>query len=167
MYKRQHQACPRFALEELPITGAYFSDRSQEIGMVEVMIAADSGLVGKTVIEAALRTRFHLTLVGLRRGQKAIEGGHLSEPLKVGDTLLLIGSWKDIDRLPVSYTHLVRLLYRYYFSKLELEGFRLRPDGSRKNPCLIVAMPVARCFRSLRNDRDCEGFSRQSLSNYG
>ena len=104
-----HQACPRFALEELPLTGAYFSDRSQEIGMVEVMIAADSGLVGKTVIEAALRTRFHLTLVGLRRGQKAIEGGHLSEPLKVGDTLLLIGPWKDIGRLQSDRSDLVLL----------------------------------------------------------
>lgn len=104
-----HQACPQYALEEMPLTGAYFSDRSQEIGMAEVMIAADSSLVGKTVIEAGFRTRFRLTLVGLRRGQKAIEGGHLSEPLKVGDTLLLIGPWKEISRLQSDRSDLVLL----------------------------------------------------------
>ena len=104
-----HQACPQYALEEMPLTGAYFSDRSQEIGMAEVMIAADSSLVGKTVIEAGFRTRFRLTLVGLRRGQKAIEGGHVSEPLKVGDTVLLIGPWKDIDRLQSDRSDLVLL----------------------------------------------------------
>jgi len=104
-----HQACPQFALEELPLTGVYFSDRSQEIGMVEVMVAADSILVGKTVIEAGFRTRFHLTLVGLRRGQKAMDGGQLSEPLKVGDTLLLIGPWKAIGRLQSDRSDLVLL----------------------------------------------------------
>ena len=42
------------ALEALPLSGAYFSDRSQEIGMAEVMVAADSELVGKTVVDAAV-----------------------------------------------------------------------------------------------------------------
>ena len=73
------------------------------------MIAADSSLVGKTVIEAGFRTRFRLTLVGLRRGQKAMEGGHLSEPLKVGDTLLLIGPWKEISRLQSDRSDLLLL----------------------------------------------------------
>lgn len=67
-----HRASPQFALEELPLTGAYFSDRSEEIGMAEVMVAPDSSLVGKTVIEAGFRSRFRLTLVGLRRGQTAM-----------------------------------------------------------------------------------------------
>jgi di/tricarboxylate transporter len=56
----------RFALEALPLTGAYFSDRAQEIGMAEVMVAADSELVGKTVVDAEFRTRYRLTVIGLR-----------------------------------------------------------------------------------------------------
>ena len=32
-----------FALEALPLSGAYFTDRSQEIGMAEVIAAADLG----------------------------------------------------------------------------------------------------------------------------
>ena len=89
----------RFALEELPLTGGYFSDRSQEIGMAEVMVAADSELVGETVVEADFRDRFRLSVIGLRRGQAAIERGLLDEPLRIGDTLLVIGPWNAIERL--------------------------------------------------------------------
>ena len=104
-----HKACLRLALDELPLTGAYFSDRSQEIGMAEVMVAADSSLVGKTVIEAGFRTHFRLTVVGLRHGQIATVAGHLTEVLRVGDTLLLIGPWKEIGRLQSDRSELVLL----------------------------------------------------------
>ena len=60
-----------FALEEMPLSGAYFTDRSQEIGMAEVIVPANSDLVGKTVVEAEFRTRFGLTVIGLRRGSVA------------------------------------------------------------------------------------------------
>ena len=89
----------QYALELLPLTGAYFSDRSQEIGMAEVMVAADSALVGKTLAEARFRTRFGLTAIGLRHGSVAHAGPILSERLRVGDTLLVVGAWKDIERL--------------------------------------------------------------------
>ena len=99
----------RFALEALPLTGAYFSDRSQEIGMAEVMVAVDSELVGKTVVDAEFRTRYRLTVIGLRHGRVALERGLLNEPLRIGDTLLLIGPWKDIERLRSSTTDLLIL----------------------------------------------------------
>jgi len=89
----------QFALELLPLTGAYFSDRAQDIGMAEVMVAAESELVGKTLVEAESRERYRLTVIGLRHGRVAIERGLLSEPLRIGDTLLLIGPWKEIERL--------------------------------------------------------------------
>ncbi len=89
----------QFALEEVPLSGAYFSDRSQEIGMAEVILPPTSDLIGETLVEAKFRTRFGLTVVGLRRGSRAQEHNILSEKLRVGDTLLLIGPWKDIERL--------------------------------------------------------------------
>ena len=103
------EACRRFALEQLPLSGAYFSDRSQEIGMAEAMVAADSNLIGKTVIGADFRNRYRLNVVGLRRGQAALERGHLTEPLRIGDTLLLIGPWKRICKLQSDRTDLVLL----------------------------------------------------------
>jgi di/tricarboxylate transporter len=89
----------RLALEALPLTGAYFNDRAQDIGMAEVMVGADSELAGQTVVDARLRTRFGLTAIGLRHGRVAHEGSLLGETLRIGDTLLVIGRWKDIERL--------------------------------------------------------------------
>jgi len=103
------EACSRLSLEKLPLSGAYFSDRSQEIGMAEAMVAADSCLIGKTVIGSDFRNRYQLNVVGLRRGQTALEHGHLTEPLRIGDTLLLIGPWKRISKLQVDKTDLVLL----------------------------------------------------------
>jgi di/tricarboxylate transporter len=91
----------KFALEEMSLSGAYFSDRSQEIGMAEVILLPNSDVIGKSVIGANFRTRFGLTVVGLRRGIVAASQRLLEETLKVGDTLLLIGPWKDIERLRV------------------------------------------------------------------
>jgi di/tricarboxylate transporter len=89
----------QFVLEEMPLSGAYFADRSQEIGMAEVIVPPTSDLIGQTLVEAEFRTRFGLTVVGLRRGIVAHQGSLLDEALKTGDTLLLIGPWKDIERL--------------------------------------------------------------------
>lgn len=103
------EACVRLALEELPLTGAYFTDRSQQIGMAEVMVAADSSLVGKNLAEADFRGRFQLTVLGLRHGRKVVGRGYASEPLRVGDTLLVIGPWKKIGRLKSDRSDLVLL----------------------------------------------------------
>ena len=43
--------------EMLPLSGDYFTDRSQEIGMAEVMLGTNSDLAGKTVVESRLRSR--------------------------------------------------------------------------------------------------------------
>ena len=46
----------RFAVEALPLgDGSYFTDRSQDIGMVEVILPPDSALVGQTVLKARVR----------------------------------------------------------------------------------------------------------------
>ena len=99
----------KYALEALPLSGEYFTDRSQEIGMAEVMLGANSDLVGKTVVESRFRTRFGLTVIGLRRGSAAEAGSLLNEKLNVGDTLLVIGPWKDIRSLQMDTVNLVVL----------------------------------------------------------
>jgi di/tricarboxylate transporter len=97
----------RYALEELPLTGAYFTDRSQEIGMAEVILPPTSELIGKTVTDADFRTRYRLTVIGLRRGTVAREHGLRNEQLKIGDTLLLIGPWKAIRNLQLDNRDLI------------------------------------------------------------
>ena len=97
----------KFALEELPLSGSYFTDRSQDIGMVEVLLVPTSDLIGKTIVQAKFRSRFGLTVIGLRRGVIAHQAGLLNDALAVGDTLLLIGPWDDIEQLQSANTDLV------------------------------------------------------------
>jgi di/tricarboxylate transporter len=99
----------QFALEAMPLTGAYFTDRSQEIGMAEVMLPANSELIGKTMVNSKFRTRYGLTVIGLRRGREAQTRGLLNEELRLGDTLLLVGPWKAIRNLKSSSKDLVVL----------------------------------------------------------
>jgi di/tricarboxylate transporter len=88
-------------LEVLPLQGGarYFTDRAQEIGMVEAFLPAESSLVGHTLLQARLRSEHGVTAIGLRRGGEAIGSGLLDETLRVGDTLLLFGFWGDIKGL--------------------------------------------------------------------
>jgi di/tricarboxylate transporter len=89
----------QYDLEELPLSGAYFRDRAQEIGMAEVIVPATSELIGRSRPAAELRNRWRLNLVGLRRGEGAIHGNLHEVPLKVGDTLLVVGPWSAIKNL--------------------------------------------------------------------
>jgi di/tricarboxylate transporter len=100
-----------FALEGQPLAvgGRYFRDRSQEIGMVEVIVPTESKLVGQTVLQAEVRSEYGLTVIGLRRGQAVHGRGLLNETLKIGDTLLLVGFWTDIKRVHTERTDLVVL----------------------------------------------------------
>ncbi|MFG1462593.1 SLC13 family permease [Xanthobacter sp. DSM 24535] len=87
-------------VEPLPLgDGDYFSDRSQELGMVEVILPVESRLVGSTVLEARVRSEYQLTVIGLRHGAKVVADDLLHERLKVGDTLLMVGFWSSIGAL--------------------------------------------------------------------
>jgi di/tricarboxylate transporter len=123
----------QFALAALALPGGYFGDRSQEIGMAEVMVAADSGLVGKTVVEAELRTRFGLTAIGLRHGPVPHEGPILAERLRIGDTLLVVARWKDIERLRADDTDLLIL-------NLPVELAEVLPVAGRMVPALLCVV---------------------------
>jgi len=79
--------------------GNYFVDRSQEIGAAEVILPAESRLIGRTVLEARIRSEYGLTVIGLRHGSQVVVHDLLEERLKIGDILLLIGFWSDIREL--------------------------------------------------------------------
>ncbi len=88
-------------LEPRPLSeiGNYFADRSQEIGAAEVILPAESALIGQSVREARIRSEYDLTVIGLRHGSNVAVDDLLNERLKLGDTLLLIGFWSDIRDL--------------------------------------------------------------------
>lgn len=98
-----------YGLKPLPLSGNYFTDRSQEIGMAEVMLPASSGLIDKTVVETGFRDQYGLAVIGLKRGRTAFHGSIVNEKLVLGDTLLLIGPWRAIRRLKTEFNDLVLL----------------------------------------------------------
>ncbi|MDX1944797.1 MAG: SLC13 family permease [Pirellulaceae bacterium] len=88
-----------YGLIGLPLAGAYFTDRSQEIGMAEAIVPAMSDLVGRSVVAAEFRSRFGLTAIGLIRGGQPHAGSLRNVNIKLGDSLLLIGPWEKIEDL--------------------------------------------------------------------
>ncbi len=93
--------CRELMLEVLPLDalGGYFTDRQNEIGMVEVILPAESPFIGMTVEGAMLRFTHNLAVIGLRHGRDVVTTGLRKERLRLGDTLLLCGFWSDIVRL--------------------------------------------------------------------
>lgn len=99
----------RLGLRPLVLTGNYFGDRSQEIGMAEVLISPYSRLVGKTVVEARFRSLYDLALIGIRRAREALDRPVTEVRLRAGDTMLVIGPWRAIERLPEATDGLILL----------------------------------------------------------
>ena len=87
-----------YRLEPLPLTGRYFNDRSQEIGMAEMMVPANSRLIGRTLVELAFRSLYDLNVIGIKRGAEPVAGPVLDEKLQLGDTLLVVGPWRAIEK---------------------------------------------------------------------
>ncbi|MBT2133073.1 anion permease [Croceibacterium sp. LX-88] len=98
-----------YKFHRLPLAAPYFGDRSQEIGMAEVLLSPDSDLVGKTVVTSGFRTEHDLSVVGIRRAREVLDGLVADVVLRAGDTLLVIGPWRAIDYLPVHSDDLIVL----------------------------------------------------------
>ncbi len=101
----------KLGVERLPLgeAGRYFSSRTQEVGMVEAIVSAESSLVGKTILETRIQSGDGLTAIGLRRGREAFSENLLEQRLKPGDTLLLFGFWSDVRELNTKSADLVPL----------------------------------------------------------
>ena len=108
----------QYKVESLPLTGVYFADLSQEIGMAEVILPANSQFVGMTVAQAQLRSRYGLTVIGLRRGTVASERNLRNEVLKLGDTLLFVGSWNAIRNIQTGDNNFVVLNFPAEFDEV-------------------------------------------------
>lgn len=86
-------------LEPMPLQHSYFSIHSHQLGLAEVAMPPESKLPGKTIQELGFRSRHKLNVVGLRRHGEALQGVLVDDKLKLSDTLLVAGEWKDIHRL--------------------------------------------------------------------
>lgn len=125
-----------FGLDALPLTGTHFIDRSQDIGMAEVFVPADSELIGKTAVTAGIRSRYGFSVIGLKRGGHPMEEGIAHEELRIGDTLLVIGPWKSIRQLQtLAARDLVAL-------NLPAEMDEVLPAAGKAIPALVILLLV-------------------------
>lgn len=92
-------AYDELGLAPLQLKSSYYADHAHELGLAEVALPPESTLPGKTIQELGFRSRHQLNVVGLRRNREALEGVLVDDKLRPGDTLLVAGSWKNIDRL--------------------------------------------------------------------
>lgn len=86
-------------LVELPVSGQWFTDTAQEIGMAQIIVPPTSRLIGQTVTNARFRSIYDLSVIGMKHGTKPVPEGIIDEPLRAGDTLLTVGPWRAIRNL--------------------------------------------------------------------
>ncbi|MFP4394406.1 MAG: SLC13 family permease [Anaerolineales bacterium] len=75
---------------------------SHEIGMVELLLPPRSRLLGRTLQDMRFRDRYGLTVLSLRRLGKRLDSDPAATKLRFGDTLLVLGTWKQILELQQS-----------------------------------------------------------------
>jgi di/tricarboxylate transporter len=70
-----------------------------EIGLAEVLISTDSQLIGRTLAEARFRNRYDATVVAVMRNQTLLHEDVAQLPLRLGDMLLVEGTWRNLELL--------------------------------------------------------------------
>lgn len=97
---RLRQAAGRWGLRP----GSATADEAElllagDTGLVEVTLAPRSAFEGRTLREVGFREKFGLTVLALWRGGDVMERGIADEPLRMGDALLVQGSWRPLTLL--------------------------------------------------------------------
>ena len=84
--------------EEVGLELIGFRSESDAV-LAEVVLLPRSRLIGKTLVETRFRTRYHVNVLSLRRGNRTHEGDIATVPLEFADTLLVAGSPRRIEEL--------------------------------------------------------------------
>ncbi|GAB4532506.1 MAG: SLC13 family permease [Anaerolineales bacterium] len=69
---------------------------NQEVGLAEIILPPESSLPGKTIAEVRFGSRYHLTVLGIRRAGYDDLLPIKTTPLRFGDTILVQGAWQNI-----------------------------------------------------------------------
>jgi di/tricarboxylate transporter len=69
--------------------------------LAEVVLAPESKLIGRTLLDAAFRSRHGVSVLAIRRKGHPLFANFTGETLQFGDSLLVAGGWKHIARLQV------------------------------------------------------------------
>lgn len=93
------QYCEQLKLRPIELKGEYFSSHSKAVGMAELSVMPEAECIGKTIRELKFRSKYHLSIIGLKRGDEIIQQDLIDTPLKFGDLLLVMGVWQQIHQM--------------------------------------------------------------------
>ena len=86
-------------LDQLEIENEHKRIATQELGLAEVLLTPRSSLIGQTLSKIRFRQRYGLTVLGILRNGKPVEGNLVETELLFGDTVLVGGGWRQIELL--------------------------------------------------------------------
>ena len=129
-------------LEELPRLDALRRGEAlQEIGAAEIMLAPESKIIGKTLGEVDLPSRYHVGVLAMRHRGEALTMDLLKQPLDFGDTLLIAGPWAEVSRLWEDRENFILLTAPAEYHE-RLPARRLAPVALTILVAMIVAMAL-------------------------
>ncbi len=70
-----------------------------DIGLAEIVILPDSGILKETIAELDFRNRYNVNILGVRRGGEYITEKLGDKKVAKGDVLLVQGTWDAIERI--------------------------------------------------------------------
>ncbi|QIW15789.1 citrate transporter [Pasteurellaceae bacterium RH1A] len=91
--------CEMLGLKQIEVKGDYFSSHSKSVGMAEVALMPEAESIGKTISELGFRSRYGLSVVGFKRDNEILTQDIIHTPLKLGDVLLVMGVWSQIQEM--------------------------------------------------------------------
>jgi di/tricarboxylate transporter len=86
-------------LEQLELGKGQRKIAARELGLVEVLLAPRSELIGKTLAEVRFRERYGLTVLSILREGRPLAANIWEARLAFGDSLLMGGGWTQIELL--------------------------------------------------------------------
>jgi di/tricarboxylate transporter len=98
--EQAQQLSQALQLEELPhLDERTRAEALQELGTAELMLAPESKLIGKRLVDIDFRSRYHVSVLAIRRRGEALTTDLVNRSLDFGDTLLVAGDWAEIGKL--------------------------------------------------------------------
>jgi di/tricarboxylate transporter len=96
-------------LEHLAVESEHGRIAAQEVGVAEVLLTPRSTIIGRTLSKIRFRERYGLTVLGILRNGKPLEGNLVQTKLLFGDSVLVGGGWRQIELLQAEHENFLVL----------------------------------------------------------
>ncbi|WGE31682.1 SLC13 family permease [Actinobacillus genomosp. 2] len=131
---RFSELCQEFKLQPIELKGEYFSTQAKSVGMAELGVMPETETIGKTVDSLNFRSSFGLSVVGIKRDTQILQNNLLTETIRSGDILLVMGVWQKI-------TTMVQSRKDFFLIGMPKESKQVVPAASQA-PYAILSLVV-------------------------